>query len=290
MKILRTPREAHEYVIAQRVDGQSVGIVPTMGALHAGHISLATQSVRRCDCTIATIFVNPTQFAPDEDLDRYPRTFDQHCELLSGAKVNAVFAPDAADMYPSGFSTYVLPPAVAASLEGVCRPEHFRGVATVVLKLFQAVPATHAFFGKKDYQQLKVIQSMVRDLNVSIEVVGCEIVRETDGLAMSSRNRYLTGDQRERSLLLSQSLQVAERLISTGTKCVTTIENDMRSVLSAKATNSPGVDKIDYATVVDAETLSPIDQLSPGSKTVALIAAYVGSTRLIDNQEILVPA
>ena len=270
--------EAREFVYALRRDGKTVGIVPTMGALHQGHLSLARASTERCDATIATIFVNPTQFAPDEDLDKYPRTLDADRELLQNAGVDAVFVPDVQTMYPPGFSTFVQPPDVAKPLEGTFRPDHFRGVTTIVMKLFQLLPATHAFFGQKDYQQLQVIQAMVRDLNVGIEIVSCPIVREPDGLALSSRNRYLNDEQRQRALLLSESLAIVDKLVVNGERNVKTLESAMHDCLSA---SEMSVDKIDYAVVVQPETLRPLDQLD--SSAIALIAAYVGQTRLIDN-------
>ena len=265
--------------------GRLVGLVPTMGALHEGHLSLVRQSVRVCAATVATIFVNPEQFGPGEDLDRYPRTLDCDLELLEKEGVEAVFVPDRKCIYPDGFSTYIDPPEVAKSLEGICRPGHFRGVATVVAKLFHIVPATHAFFGLKDYQQLKVIQAMTRDLNLDIEFVPVRTVREPDGLALSSRNRYLTGCERDRALLLSRALQVAHDLHEQGESNPAIIESAMRSVLLAAnpgALVTDGVDKIEYAVVVDAETLSPLSQID--RPAVALIAACVGKTRLIDNR------
>ncbi|MGI9474112.1 MAG: pantoate--beta-alanine ligase, partial [Rubripirellula sp.] len=219
MEVFHSVQEAQRFTLEQRATRQRVGVVPTMGALHEGHISLVAQS-RSQGPTIATIFVNPTQFGPGEDLDKYPRTLDSDCKLLRDAGADAVFVPETKQMYPEGFSTYVDPPEVARSLEGVCRPDHFRGVTTVVLKLFQAIPASHAFFGKKDYQQLRVIESMVRDLNVGIEIVGCETVREADGLALSSRNRYLSPAERVRGLRISQALNGAEQSLRSGERRV----------------------------------------------------------------------
>ncbi len=281
MDRLSTPEAARDYVLSARGNGQRVGIVPTMGALHQGHLSLVAESRKHCDVTIATIFVNPTQFAPHEDLQKYPRTLEQDCELLQSHGASAVFIPESDMIYPPGFSTYVDPPAVGASLEGEFRPEHFRGVATVVLKLFQILPATHAFFGRKDYQQLKVIEAMVRDLNVGIDVVACDTVREPDGLALSSRNRYLDPAQRQIALQISKALQSIQRRVQAGETDVATLQHEMRQLLLGGGDAAKSVDKIDYATIVDAESLATISKID--RPAVALIAAFVGPTRLIDN-------
>ncbi|MCO8120647.1 pantoate--beta-alanine ligase [Stieleria sp. TO1_6] len=281
MQILKTPEQVYAFVWGLRRQGASVGVVPTMGALHAGHLSLVNASQQYCDHSVATIFVNPTQFAPGEDLDKYPRTLEADLEGLAASGAAAVFLPEPQVIYPPGYSTAVLPPDVARCLEGQYRPEHFQGVATIVLKLFHLIPATHAFFGQKDYQQLRVIESMVRDLNVPIEIIGCPIVRDPDGLAMSSRNRYLNPSERSRALRLSQALDRAESQLATGETDPRIIEQQMRSVLDGGDSHQ-GVDSIDYATVVDWRSLQPVDKIS--GAVVALIAAHVGSTRLIDNR------
>lgn len=277
MQIFTRGDQSRKQVWAWRRSGATVGIVPTMGALHEGHVSLVRQSVATCDHTVVTIFVNPTQFGPGEDLSRYPRTFDADCELIRDAGADVVLAPSVDEMYPSGYSTFVDPPAIAQPLEGQFRPGHFRGVATVVLKLFGLVPATHAFFGRKDYQQFKVIQSMVADLNVGIELVAGETVREPDGLALSSRNRYLSAVERQAALSLSIALSVASKMVESGERNVSTIEHAMKRELSQT--------KLDYASVVDAETLATIDRIE--SSAVALIATRVGTTRLIDNRTLV---
>jgi len=259
----------------QRSAGRIFGVVPTMGALHDGHLSLVERAYLQCDACVATVFVNPTQFAANEDLSRYPRPLQRDLDLLQSAGVEAVFLPTEEVMYPGGFGTYVTPPPVGRTLEGESRPEHFRGVTTVVMKLFQIIPADAAFFGQKDYQQLRVIEHMVRDLNVPIEIVPCEIVRDADGLAMSSRNRYLTETQRKIALSLSAALRSAERLSGTGETDIDALEHAMREALS-------GCDSIDYAVVVDADTLQRIKKLD--RPAVALVAARVGKTRLIDNR------
>jgi pantoate--beta-alanine ligase len=284
MDVIRTPNEARRFTWSLRDDSKTVGLVPTMGALHDGHLSLVRQSNRMCDATVATIFVNPAQFGPHEDLEAYPRTFERDCELLRAEGVAAVFVPASNCMYPAGFSTYVHPPEIANPLEGICRPGHFRGVATIVMKLFQSLPATHAFFGRKDYQQWKVIETMTREWNIDIEIIAGEIIRETDGLALSSRNRYLDDQGRLRARLLYQALERAFAIVSAGERDTEVVANAMRHTLREASLDgeSLGVDKIDYAVLVDADTLSPIAKLDrPG---VALIAAFIGGTRLIDNR------
>ena len=191
--------------------GKSVGLVPTMGALHQGHLSLVRRAKSDCDVAVATIFVNPTQFAPHEDFSRYPRTLESDLAALAAAKCDLVFVPSREEMYPPAASTFVEPPQVAQPLEGVFRPGHFRGVATVVLKLFNIIPADKAYFGQKDFQQALVIQRMVADLNVPVQVVVCPIIREPDGLAMSSRNRYLSPSERQQGLALSRALNLVQK-------------------------------------------------------------------------------
>lgn len=247
-----------------------------MGALHAGHLALVERSVSECDISIATIFVNPTQFAPNEDLARYPRTLESDLDGLRGVKCDLVFVPQNETLYPAGFSTYVEPPAVAGPLEGVCRPGHYRGVCTIVLKLFGILPANVAYFGQKDYQQLTVIRHMVEDLNVNIRVEGCPTVREPDGLAMSSRNRYLTPPQRQAALCLWNSLSLVQQRVIDGERDVETLENAMRQTLL-----DGGAERVDYARIVHPETLADLTKIE--SPAIALLAAHVGKTRLIDN-------
>ncbi len=276
VKVIASPHEAYAHVSHWRREGLRIGLVPTMGALHAGHFALVERSVSECDISIATIFVNPTQFAPHEDLSRYPRTLESDLDGLRNVKCDMVFVPTNESLYPSGFSTYVQPPAVAEPLEGVCRPGHYRGVCTIVLKLFGILPATVAYFGQKDYQQLAVIVRMVEDLNVNIRIEGCPTVREQDGLAMSSRNRYLSPDQRQTALSLWKSLSLVQRMIDDGQRDIQILESAMQQQLM-----DAGVDQIDYARIVHQESLADLDALDKPS--VALIAARVGSTRLIDN-------
>ncbi len=268
-------------VVVQSVhsEGKTIGLVPTMGALHEGHLSLVRESVRECDFTIVTIFVNPIQFGPSEDLSRYPRTLDMDLELLAEHHVDLVFAPPRQEIYPEGFSTYVTPPSVAEPLEGKRRPGHYRGVATIVLKLFNLVPAHIAYFGQKDYQQALVIRKMVCDLDLPIRLEVCPTVREPDGLAMSSRNRYLTDAQRRQATALSQSLNQAAEMVAAG-------ESDSARILQAmrETLESAGISRIDYIALTDPETLEDTAKVVP--ETMALVAAYVGDVRLIDNRRI----
>jgi len=248
-----------------------------MGALHAGHRALAERAVERCDAAATTIFVNPTQFAPHEDLARYPRTLEDDLRLLRQAGMNAVFVPDGEPIYGPDFSTYVLPPAVGETLEGEKRPEHFRGVTTVVTKLFHILPCTHAFFGQKDYQQARVLQQMTEDLDFGIELELVPTVREPDGLALSSRNRYLSPGDRDRALGLSRALSAARDAFAAGERQRATLEALMQQRLFAA-----GVESVDYAVVVDRWQLR--SHREADDDAIALIAAHVGSTRLIDNR------
>jgi len=247
-----------------------------MGALHQGHLSLVKASASECDFTVATIFVNPTQFGPDEDFDKYPRDIDRDLALLEGLGVDLLFAPNPDEIYHPNHSTYVQPPRVAEVLEGPLRPGHFRGVATIVLKLLQIVPADVAFFGQKDYQQTRVIQDMCRDLDLPVSVQVCATIREEDGLALSSRNAYLSSEQRQRALSLSTALKTAVSMSRQEQTDPEPVQAEMIRLL-----NEAPVDKIDYAAIVDSQTLRPVERIVPG--VMALIAAYVGETRLIDN-------
>ena len=267
------------FVHERRQAGQTVGVVLTMGALHAGHLSLVDASNRQCDVTIVTIFVNPTQFVEGEDLDKYPRDLDSDVEALSSRSVDLVFAPTVQQMYAPDHSTVVQPPAIAESWEGRCRPGHFAGVATVVLKLLQIIPADVSYFGAKDYQQLKVIDTMVRELDVPVRIVGCPILRDADGLALSSRNAYLSASERRQARSLSKGLSVAAELFQQGERKASRLAACIRQHLA-----DAGLTKVDYVALVDAETLSEV--ASVDQDTVALIAAFVGRTRLIDNRRL----
>ncbi len=276
LRVIMSAAAMQRHVREIQLSGRRVGVVPTMGALHSGHLSLVQEARRRSDYVVATIFVNPTQFAPHEDFTKYPRTLDADLSALSAAGCQAAFVPSAEEMYPRGATTTVDPPEVALPLEGVCRPGHFRGVATIVLKLFHLIPAEVACFGQKDFQQALVIRRMVADLNVPIEVVVCPTVREADGLALSSRNRYLSAAERERALALSRALRQAEQSIQAGETESNRIVSAMRETLAAA-----GITSIDYVALADPETLAECSRVE--GKTVALIACRVGSTRLIDN-------
>lgn len=253
----------------------SVGFVPTMGALHEGHAELVRRSVAENEHTLVSIFVNPTQFGPGEDLHKYPRTLDADLELCTSQGASAVFTPNSALMYPPGFSTWVQVEGLTEKLCGRTRPGHFRGVATVVAKLFNLVQPTRAYFGQKDAQQLLVIRRMTHDLDLPVEVVPCPTVREADGLAMSSRNRYLDARDRMRALSLHRALQAAESGLAGGETDVATLKRAMWAELDGN------VDKVDYVEILDANDLAAMEAVD--RPALAAIAAFVGSTRLIDN-------
>jgi pantoate--beta-alanine ligase len=269
-------------VLAWRAAGESVGLVPTMGALHAGHLSLVARSVEECRRTVVTIFVNPAQFGPNEDFSRYPRRLENDLELVAKAKADLVFAPTTDEMYRAGHATFVDVGEIAQSWEGAIRPGHFRGVATVVLKLFNLAPADRAYFGQKDYQQTVVIRRMVADLNLPIEIRILPTVREPDGLALSSRNAYLSADERNRALVLSRSLRLAAELVAGGQRDAKLIAAVMRRMLES----IPGLN-LDYATLVDPDNLEEVSRVA--GPVVAIVAAKLGSTRLIDNEIIDAP-
>jgi len=274
-EVVTTVAALRKAVEEARRGGRRIGLVPTMGAWHEGLLSLIRASQAECGFTVVSIFVNPTQFGPNEDFTRYPRTLEADVKALAGCRADLVFAPDPAEVYPSGFGTRVDVGAVAQPLEGQFRPGHFSGVATVVLKLFHMVGADAAFFGQKDYQQTCVIRRMVNDLNVPIAIRVCPTVREPDGLAMSSRNRYLSPEARQRALSLWQSLCLAGELVRSGERRVPTIVARMREILLAAGGS------IDYADLVDPETLLPVAEIH--GPAMALLAVKIDETRLIDN-------
>src|SRR5271170_6052126 len=259
-----------------RVESRIIGFVPTMGALHAGHLSLVSRARRDCDPVIASIFVNPKQFGPQEDFTKYPRTVEKDAEQFATAGVGALFLPEAAEMYPMGFATYVNVEGLSERLEGHTRPGHFRGVTTVVLKLLEIVQPHFAYFGRKDAQQAKLISVMARDLNLDTEIVLGPIIRESDGLAMSSRNAYLTPEERLAATVLHRALAAAREELFTGQRDTLRLQNTVRGILDAE----PGV-KIDYVEVVDADSFEPVAHITRSS--YILLAAYLGKTRLIDN-------
>jgi pantoate--beta-alanine ligase len=254
----------------------TLGLVPTMGYLHEGHLSLVRASKAACACTAATIFVNPTQFGPTEDLARYPRDEARDLALLEAEGVDAVFIPAVDEMYPDGFSTYVTVERLTQRLEGASRPAHLRGVTTIVMKLLQIAQPDRAYFGQKDAQQLVVIRRMVRDMDVSVEVVGIPIVREPDGLALSSRNVYLTSEQRHAALVLNRALRLAEQRLAAGGRDASGLRAEMEGLIRAEP-----LAEIDYVSIADSETLDELDRID--RPALASLAVRFGATRLIDN-------
>jgi pantoate--beta-alanine ligase len=261
---------------AGRYQGKRIGLVPTMGALHEGHLSLVRAARSKCDVVAVSIFVNPTQFGPNEDFSKYPRSFDRDCELLEKEGVDLVFAPSVEEMYPGGAITYVTVEGMSDKLCGRSRPGHFRGVTTVVSKLFHIVEPGMAFFGQKDAAQVAIIRRMVRDLNMPVEIVVCPIVREPDGLAMSSRNAYLTPEQRTSALVLSRALRRVRQVFDQGERSAAKLIEAGKHVIAEE----PAV-RLDYLEIVDPETLDAVELVS--SKGLIAVAAFVGTTRLIDN-------
>jgi pantoate--beta-alanine ligase len=253
-----------------------LGFVPTMGALHEGHLSLVRAARASADAVAASIFVNPTQFGPNEDLAKYPRSFERDCELLEAEGVKLLFAPSVEEMYPAGGVTWVTVEGLSDKLDGRSRPGHFRGVTTVVAKLFHIVEPDASFFGQKDAAQVAIIRRMVRDLHLPLEIVTCPIVREADGLAMSSRNAYLDPEQRKRALVLHRSLMRVQRLAEAGEREVSKLLAAGREEFAQERSVRP-----DYFEIVDRDKLDPVEDISAGA--LVAVAAYVGSTRLIDN-------
>jgi pantoate--beta-alanine ligase len=274
--ITNTSDETRKAVAAARAQGLSVGLVPTMGALHAGHDSLLQAARRETGFVVASIFVNPTQFGPNEDLSRYPRPFAKDVEMCAAEGVNLIFHPEPATLYPPGFRTFVEVHEFQNVLCGITRPTHFRGVATVVLKLFNIVQPDIAYFGQKDAQQARLLQQMVRDLDVPVTMKICPIVREPDGLAMSSRNQYLDGEQRRNATALYRALEVVRQRIATGERRAAPLVQAAKELIGA----TPGA-RLDYAEIVAWDTLQPVTTLH-GQVLIAL-AVFFGTTRLIDN-------
>jgi len=277
METISNARDMQRWSDATRALGQRIGLVPTMGYLHAGHLSLVAEARQRSDVTVASIFVNPLQFGANEDLARYPRNIEGDTQLLTRAETAVLFLPDVKEMYPEGFQTAVTVDRVTSGLCGVSRPTHFQGVTTVVAKLFNMVKPHVAVFGQKDFQQLVAIRRMVDDLNFDIEIVGAPIVREADGLAMSSRNAYLSGAERQAALCLSKALQAAAEQVQRG-------ETDGLRILATarRFIADEPLARLDYAALVDPDTLQDVAHLS-GAALLAL-AVNVGKTRLIDNR------
>lgn len=275
-QILATIADTRTASRAARRSGKIIGMVPTMGALHDGHLSLVRAAKAQSDFVIVSIFVNPLQFGPKEDLSNYPRTFERDCSLLEEQGVDVIFAPSVAEMYPGNALTYVTVEDLSGRLDGVSRPSHFRGVTTVVSKLFHITEPDKAFFGQKDAAQVANIKRMVRDLDMAVEIVVGAIVREDDGLAMSSRNAYLDSRQRKQALVLSKALKRVEECFHRGVRDAKTLTSAGEDVFHEEPTV-----RLDYVAIVDWDSLEPVEEARPG--TLVAVAAYVGATRLIDN-------
>jgi pantoate--beta-alanine ligase len=265
-----------EFARKQRDENRIVGLVPTMGALHQGHLSLIKRARLQCSSVVASIFVNPTQFSPSEDLAKYPRNLPADTEKLENAGVQCLFLPEAKEIYPQNYSTYVNVDGLSERLEGRIRPGHFRGVSTVVMKLLQIVQPQFAYFGRKDAQQAAIISRMTKDLNLDSEIVVCPIEREADGLALSSRNVYLQGIDRQSATVLHRALQAAQLILQKGTRDTPSLQTAMHRVLSEESRA-----QLDYAEIVDAQTFEPLTHIN--RKAYVLIAAKFGETRLLDN-------
>jgi pantoate--beta-alanine ligase len=281
IQVLRDIDEVGRWSFAHRCEGRGVALIPTMGFLHEGHLSLMREGARRAEVAAASIFVNPAQFGPREDLARYPRDPEGDIARCESAGVKMVFMPRTEDIYPPGFNTWVNVSELSRGLCGDRRPDHFRGVATVVTKLLCMVRPHLAVFGEKDFQQLQVIRALCRDLNLGVEVVGMPTIREPDGLAMSSRNAYLSPEERSRALGLSRGLQRARTLAQGGIVDVRELVTAIRVELEASGVRE------DYVEVVDPDTLKPLSRVEPGRGARALVAGYLGPTRLIDNMALV---
>lgn len=261
-----------------RGDSRRIGLVPTMGALHEGHLSLMGRAREMCDTVVVSIFVNPAQFGPNEDFDRYPRDLARDAELAFTRGVDFIFAPAPDDMYPEGFSTYVGVESLSEKLEGMSRPDHFRGVTTVVNKLLNIVHPHFAFFGRKDAQQVIIIKRMARELAMDVEIVVGPTVREEDGLALSSRNVYLSADERRAATVLRRSLERARTLSNGGERDSTRIISSMRALIEAEP-----LARIDYVAITDTNRLNAVETIPPDAPTLISLAVFIGKTRLIDN-------
>src|SRR6516162_2542958 len=276
METIRTIAWMKEKAREARLEQRDIGFVPTMGALHAGHLALVERARRQCSPVYASIFLNPAQFGSNEDLSKYPRPLETDMAKLAAANVDALFLPQAADIYPPGFSTYVQVEGLSDRLEGKTRSGHFRGVATVVLKLFEIVQPHYAYFGRKDAQQVRLVEQMARDLNLDTQIVVCPIVREPDGLAMSSRNAYLSSEERKAATVLYRALRAAESEIASGVRDSLQLQLAMNKLFAAEPRAH-----LDYAEIVDAETFEPMLRVS--RYAYVLLAVRIGKTRLIDN-------
>jgi len=280
-QIVKTAAEMNTWALEALRAGKSIGFVPTMGALHAGHGALIERAVNENAAVVVSIFVNPTQFGPNEDFTRYPRPFEADVKLCADAGVDCIYAPEPAEMYAKDARTWVEVGGLADHLCGLSRPGHFRGVATVVTKLLSIVRPTRAYFGKKDAQQLRIIEVLTRDLNLGVEIVPCEIVREADGLAMSSRNRYLSADERREALVLHRTLKYFEERVASGERDAMKLLGELAEKIEA----AQGAE-IDYVAIVDAITLEDIAEIK--GEVLAALAVKFGTTRLIDNIRVMV--
>ncbi len=265
-----------EYARGARAEGRVIGLVPTMGALHEGHTALVARARQECSRVIASVFVNPKQFGPTEDYKKYPRDLEKDAKALGDVGVDVLFAPDVADVYPDGFRTYVNVEGISERLEGRSRPGHFRGVSTVVLKLFEIVQPHFAYFGRKDAQQVRIISEMARDLNLDGEIVVCPVVREADGLALSSRNAYLNAEERKASTVLHRALVAVRNELSLGVRDAMQLQTAMRRIIEAEP-----LAIVDYAEIASADTFEPVVRVARSS--YAVLAVHIGKTRLIDN-------
>ena len=274
--VARTPKEVKETIRDWKKQGYSIGLVPTMGYLHEGHGSLIERAVKENDKVMVSVFVNPIQFGPNEDLETYPRDFDADLQMIEKLGADMVFHPEPSDMYAPDFSTTISVAGVSENLCGARRPGHFNGVCTVVTKLFNLSEADRAYFGQKDAQQLAVVRRMVRDLNVNIEIVGCPIIREDDGLAKSSRNTYLNPDERKAATVLSKALRTGKQMIESGEKNAEVVKSKITEIISKEP-----LAKIDYVEITDWNSIEPVDIID--RSTLCAIAVYIGNTRLIDN-------
>ncbi len=276
MKILTTVNDVRNQINEWKSEGLSVGFVPTMGYLHEGHQSLIKKAVEENDKVVVSIFVNPTQFGPNEDFEAYPRDLEKDAALCEATGANLIYHPEVEEMYPDGFCSYVNMTGITDALCGKSRPIHFKGVCTVVSKLFNIVTPDKAYFGEKDAQQLAVIRRMVKDLNFPVEIVGCPIIREEDGLAKSSRNTYLSPEERQAALVLSKAIFAGRKMVTDGEVNVAKILDEMNSII-----NSEPLAKIDYIEIVNMDTMQNIDIIK--GNVLCAIAVFIGKTRLIDN-------
>ena len=274
--VTRTPAEVKEVIKDWKKQGYSIGLVPTMGYLHEGHGSLIKRAVEENDKVMVSVFVNPIQFGPNEDLETYPRDFDADLKMIESLGADMVFHPEPSDMYASDFSTTISVAGVSENLCGARRPGHFNGVCTVVTKLFNLSEADRAYFGQKDAQQLAVVRRMVRDLNANIEIIGCPIIREDDGLAKSSRNTYLSSEERKAATVLNKALSAGKQMVEEGEKSALTVKSRIEDIISKEP-----LAKIDYVEITDWNSIEPVDIID--GSILCAIAVYIGNTRLIDN-------